>query len=504
MFEQFTQEGKQRVLRHLPLVFISLGIALRIFQYIPDISLWLDESCLSLNIVNRSYSELLEPLDKQQAAPVGFLFIEKLMVQLLGSNEYALRLFPFICGIISIFLFYSVAKHFINKDGAIIALGLFALSPTLINYSANVKQYSSDVAVGLLLYVSTVYFLSHRSKSSHTAFFGIVGAAAVWISHPSIFILAGIGVTLAVFYLVKKEWTETGRLLVVCSIWLLSFIVYYSVSLVHSSTVIENMQRDWSLSFMPLPPFSLRDFKWFFTAFLHIFQKPGGFLFMYGIAAFAFLIGSVSMFLRSRQGFFVLMSPVLITLLASGFHLYPFWGRLLLFIVPSVLILVAEGAGHLREKISPGSAIIGVIFTGLLFAYPVFSAGRNLVTHDVYRILPVEDIKPVMRHVKENKRDGDILYIYRHSRCAFKYYAERFGFASDEYIEGVSSEYGDGVYIQEINRLRGNSRVWLVFSHIGRKGAKERNLYLYYLDSIGKKTKYFKSDGAEVYLYDLS
>ena len=74
-------------------------------------SLWADEAVLALNIVNRSYWELLQPLDYEQGAPVGFLLVEKLAIGVFGNNEYALRLFPLLSGIISLFLFYILAKY---------------------------------------------------------------------------------------------------------------------------------------------------------------------------------------------------------------------------------------------------------------------------------------------------------------------------------------------------------------------------------------------------------
>ncbi|MDY7021785.1 MAG: hypothetical protein SWJ54_10560, partial [Cyanobacteriota bacterium] len=79
----------------LSIVFVFFGILVRLVQYLHNRSLWFDEANLALNIVNRSYLQLLSPLDNNQAAPPGFLWIEKLSIQLFGNNEYALRLFPF-------------------------------------------------------------------------------------------------------------------------------------------------------------------------------------------------------------------------------------------------------------------------------------------------------------------------------------------------------------------------------------------------------------------------
>lgn len=78
-------------------LLVGLGILLRLAQYLYNRSLWIDEAALALNIRDRSFSELFYPLDYAQAAPIGFLIVEKLFYQTLGHSEYVLRLFPFLC-----------------------------------------------------------------------------------------------------------------------------------------------------------------------------------------------------------------------------------------------------------------------------------------------------------------------------------------------------------------------------------------------------------------------
>jgi len=137
----------------LPYLIIAFGVAVRLVEYLSNRSLWADEAVLALNIVNRSYLELLQPLDYDQGAQIGFLMVEKFAVQILGNNEYALRLFPFICGVGSLFLFYELGKKWLLKSGVTISLLLFACLKYLVYYSAEVKQYSSDVTITILLYL---------------------------------------------------------------------------------------------------------------------------------------------------------------------------------------------------------------------------------------------------------------------------------------------------------------------------------------------------------------
>jgi hypothetical protein len=57
-------------------------------------------------------------------------------------------------------------------------------------------------------------------------------------------------------------------------------------------------------------------------------------------------------------------------------------------------------------------------------------------------------------------------------------------------------------YRNDLDRLRGHKRVWLIFSHAYLW--KENRMIQSYLDSIGKRIDFFEAPGSFVYLYDLS
>jgi len=89
---------------------IALGAALRVRQYAANRSLWLDEAMLALNFVHRSLPGLLRPLESDQAAPLGFLVVEKLL-ESIANRDYVLRLFPLVAGCVSLYLLYRLARQ---------------------------------------------------------------------------------------------------------------------------------------------------------------------------------------------------------------------------------------------------------------------------------------------------------------------------------------------------------------------------------------------------------
>src|SRR3972149_226445 len=108
---------------------LAAGAAIRLWQYALNPSLWMDEAFLALNIADRDFAHLLEPLSLNQAAPPGFLFVQRAAFDLFGTNEFARRRFPRACGLAALPLFWLVARRVLSGPGLLVAALLFALSP---------------------------------------------------------------------------------------------------------------------------------------------------------------------------------------------------------------------------------------------------------------------------------------------------------------------------------------------------------------------------------------
>jgi hypothetical protein len=141
----------------------------------------------------------LHALDFDQAAPLGFLEVEKLAIGLFGKSEYALRLVPLLASLASLVLFYQGAKKLVHVAALPFACAAFALFDPLIYYGATAKQYSLDVAAAVMLYaVATPPPGRDPLTRTDVVKLTVIGAVAVWFSHASVFVLAAIGITLAV------------------------------------------------------------------------------------------------------------------------------------------------------------------------------------------------------------------------------------------------------------------------------------------------------------------
>ncbi len=177
--------------RWIPLPILLLGVVVRIATWLQNRSLFLDEANLARNFCERDLWDFFRPLDHDQYAPPLFCFFQKCSVILLGQHEYALRLFPLLCGVASVFLFYYIAKRVIAGPWVLVAvLWIFCFSDFFLRYATEGKQYGCDLAVALGLVALSLRFAERPFRPVWAA---AVGATAVWLSMPSVFVLLGVG-----------------------------------------------------------------------------------------------------------------------------------------------------------------------------------------------------------------------------------------------------------------------------------------------------------------------
>lgn len=475
---------------------VALGAFLRVDQYIENRSLWVDEIFLATNIEQRDFAGLMKPLDYDQGSPIGFLWAERLMFQSLGRSEYALRLIPLLVSLAALPLFAWLARRGLRPGATPLALFLFAISPGLIQYSAEVKQYSTDVLWALLLLAMAWADYGRPLAAGRALALGLAGALAVWFSHAAVFVLGGIGLVLGFDRLARRDWKSVGLLALPALLWLASFVTVFMLAF---SELTENefLLDYWQDGFMPLPPRSIKDIQWFMNAPLGLLSIPGGFA-LTGAAAAALLIGLYSLFASGRRGLAWLgLAPLLLALLASGLHKYPFAGRLMLFALPVFLLWMAEGVAYLAAL--PSRVPAGVLLLFLLFHPVIFTFGN------VINPRPHTEIRPVVEHLNKHWQPGDTLYLYYHTVPMFEYYMDRERFRKGDYIEGVRSREDWRRYAEDLDRLRGRPRVWVMLSHIWRRsGVDEEKFFTYHLDTLGRQLDAFREANASVYLYDLS
>lgn len=458
LYDRFLRPRLVTLIRH-PAVWFStvlgLGVILRCLVYGQRRCLWIDECMLALNIVGRDWGGLWEPLDWNQGAPVGFLLLVKASVGLGGTSESVLRLIPWLASLIGLVMFALLARRLLPSWFAVAAIGLYAVSPNLVSYAAECKQYAIDatVTVSLLL-----LFERFRRSSSRLDLFVLAaaGSLAVWLSHPAVFVLAGIGLTLGLRSVQGKDWRWVSILILTCGVtWFLSFGLAYSLHLRHL-TRNDYLLNYWQEHFLPSPGSGLVTWLWdhFVGWSAATVGKSGAML-----GSLLLIAGAVSLSRKERDWLILVTAVVGAALAAAALRRYPLAGRMLLFLTPIAVLLMTWGIQELWHLCSPR----GVVLPGALFAMVGLAALTETV-REWRRPSRSEEIQPLMEIVQQEWRSGDKVLILHGAVPGFLWYTREVPFPPGVVVSQCGRFIGSPA-AEEWRRLLEARRVWVLASH---------------------------------------
>jgi len=394
----------------------GVGIVVRVLAYLMNRAVWYDEAMLALNIIRRSAAGLWTPLDYQQAAPIGFLMAEKLSVRMFGDSEYALRLPPLCFGVLSVIVFTILAKKLLHGYPAAIAVLVFALSPYIVNYAAEAKQYESDVFGAVTVLLLGWWSIRHESRFLPLVAWGLFGAVWIWFSHPVVFVLAGTWIQAIIFAVGRENRRLAVAAFAVECIWLVSFGIAY-LHLLKPLTTNDYLLDYWKNGFPTSQPL-----LWPFRALLWAFDNPGGFQLSWlsasPLALVLLLAGIVAAWKRHRSIYWSLVTPFLFVLFAATVRKYPFQGRLILFLVPLMMLAFGFGLEEIARLRQGWRMALFLVF-GTTLAFPL--VGIVKVVRSSQR--PSAGIRPAIQYVASHRSDsGVIIYGEDHT---IEYYLYR-------------------------------------------------------------------------------
>ena len=523
---------------------IGFGLVTRFQQFFVNRSLSQDEAMLALNIVHRSYAGLFRQLDFLQGAPIGFLALGKVAVQLFGENEYSLRLIPFIAGTLALVLFVFLAREAVAAKAVPLAVLLFALSDPLVNWTVYAKPYALDVLLTVLVLWLAFRLLDRPRTSAALIRFALVGAVAIWLSFASVFVLAGASTVLVGGAAVRKHWRQAALLTLASASWLISFAVFAATLLGNLSTLQqleclacpEQLGTAAAASASDAQPAvwraTLGEFR-YITGIGHFLERGNNDLglLVFLLALVFCAVGLYSLATRLPDAALMLLAPLLFMLVAWGLHRYPVLGRTQLFLAVLFVLLLAEGVSYAvatsKRATARGLAILCATVIALFMAAPTIGH----VAHP----RRFEDLRPVLDYVARRQRPTDTLYVHYTSQYQLRFYLEcgcggsAIQAARDRGLwpvrpgAGGLTEFAPALrsvpprfivppyrgrsaeaYVPDLERLRGRKRAWFLLSSLEDP---RQEVLLNALDGFGKRLAAFKvgsgKTAAAVYLYDL-
>jgi 4-amino-4-deoxy-L-arabinose transferase-like glycosyltransferase len=401
-------------------LFTIFGVAIILRLW--DLSarnLWTDEAWVALSALAPTPGAALT---LGRSTPPFYTLTIWGLAQVFGGSEVVLRSLSFAFGVGTLFLFWFVARRLTTRTASFAGLALVAVSPVLVYFSKELKQYSGDAFFALLV-VWLAERLQERPGLTAWLALALAGSLALGFSHGAVFVLP----TVLVVLWLQTDRPQRLRVVGLAACWGLAVVAFYMLFYRHQ--VDPQLVDYWAgefPDFSGLLPFVIwfagalgRYFHYFFHYF---FFSTWGWL--WGAAFTALGIPVLA-----KQGPQRLLlywgGPLLLTLVASAFHRYPFMGhyngsRLLLFSAPWLYLLTAVGLTAVfvwllhRPQRWLAPALAALI---LITAQPL-----ALVQEDLRPLDNRQELKPLAAYLQNHILPGDQVYVYLHAIYPFKYY----------------------------------------------------------------------------------
>ena len=403
----------------LQLSVIVIGLVLRLIQFLRSDSIWGDEAMLALSVASRSFNELLRPLAYGQVAPVPFLWAERLMVQLFGVNEWALRALPLIAGCALCVAMALLARRMLRQDEATVALVLTAFSQILVRYSAEAKPYISDAFLTVVVIGAAGALIGRMDNKRSWIVLALAGAVAIASALPSVFVCFGVAVALVTQAFRHKRVDLLPRIGLLALSWATLYSLFY-FGFYRGPANAPYMRTFWEGSFLTLgsPRLLVRTQ----AALLEWARAVDAGWALFGLSAVTLalvVLGIVTLWRRRQESYaLLLLAPAIAPFAASALGLYPVASRLLLFAAPLFIMLMAVGAMWAAGKVN---ALIPPVRQRWVAALLVLPAVTTVLASLFYD--RDQQMRPLVQALKDRWLPGEAVYVFHRIVPAWLFYS---------------------------------------------------------------------------------
>lgn len=493
-------------------LIVAVGVACRLHHYLLNRSLWHDEILLVATFADRGFPALIfQPLDNNQAAPLAFLVLVKAITSLFGTHEWSLRLLSLVCGLAALGLALPIARQLFPAFAARATfVALVAASPALIYYSAEFKQYEGDVLCTMLILWLTLRFRPDQAARD-ALWLGLVGAACVWLSHPSVFVLAGSGLTLWLEMARRREKSAWLAVTAAGLAWLASFSINYVLTL-RSVPGNHYLAVFWANSFAPFPPKNLDHLRWFGEAALglvYLAMSQMGTAFREVLPGW-FSVSNILLLALTAAGVWPLARlggraaatgtlSLMAALGASALHQYPFRARLILFLVPFVFLALAA----LVQKIHDLTHRWAAWWPAAALAVATLLVPVRLSAHVTWHPHNFQDLRTALEYVAAHREPGDHAMFSSWTHHFYHFYSPRVGLEdmpTFEYTPTANEQHNILSTVRRICKEPDAGRTWVVATN---QIVANNRAFLDALNGLSPPLFTYPLEGAAVFLHDF-
>jgi hypothetical protein len=413
---------------------VLVGVVGQVRVWASDRGLWADEIYIAVNLRGKGWWELTGPLAYSQIAPPGWLFASKLFYRTLGGGEQSLRFAGLLGTAITLVLTAVLAWRAIGWGGAVLAGALVALSPGLLYYAGELKQYSTEAAAAMLLLLAMGLFVENDQRSADpprrwraAAALAVTGVVVAPFSYSAIIVVAGAtaGGVLVLLLSRRRRTALALGLAAVPALAVGALLVWRRMQF----TIPGNQYQIFPKGFPPEDAGLSELVSWLPRMWSGFADDPLGW--QWSVVLLLLVIaGPVALALRGKAIWAGLLGGLGVAALgAAALRAYPWEGRIAVYLLPPALVAAAaavDGAVRVaartvralrsgdrgwRPAAALAAASVAIVMTGVAAA-PSFAGGVDQVRQPRYR----DPGRDILNEVANRLRPGDIIIFYRFSR----------------------------------------------------------------------------------------
>ena len=364
---------------------------LKAYQWYFSRPLWVDEQMILLNARDRSFSGLIGALWMDQAAPLGWLALQKAILETFGTSDRGVRVLPVLFGIGAIWVAWWVAQRWLHPVTAAVLVGLFSISQWMTYYALEVKPYSADAFWALLLPALVIWAGEARERQAmslvRTAAWWCIAFVGQWFSFGATFVTPACGLILCATALRRLGVRGAAVVAAQGLIWLVGFGAHYTMSMRQASND-DFLRTYWAAGFAPKSAGATEALRWLFAQAEPLASHPGGTALWIAFWLSAAYGIAVLIAKRPVMGLVALAVPLSACVLAL-FHVVPFNDRLALWTTPALYLGIAAAAGHIFEHIGAPRSVRWFVSAAvaLVFGFSAWTVVTDIVVKGNERVI---------------------------------------------------------------------------------------------------------------------
>jgi len=447
------------VVNLIGLLITVCGIIIAIKMLFVPRSLWIDEAGLAYSFSLRSITKLTsQQFEWMQSAPVGFLYVEKLLSLSLGNTEQVLRLYSLLSYFLLLVLMFLSAKNMFKSRVPMLPVGYVSSMSIILQYSNVFKPYMQDAWMVLL--VIYLYYC-WKEKKIKTIGLAITWSVLIWFSNPVCFAIGGcLLVDLVLF--VKKDTSISIKEELFISICIgFSFVIDYFYWLRGAATDAD-MQGFWKGHYFKLILKSKED--WVHAKeLIHIIMQWFN---TYEVLFCAvILLMSILAIIKVKKYHMCIVFCIVVSLFASSIHMYPIQERLWVFAYPLIILIVFDFFENVILQTNSSLFLKTSVFF-LLIVFIFNNNGIEMYKDDQNVYWKGYETNYQVEYLQDVANASDSIYVYYYAVPGVKY---KIGYDTSE-LNGAKIIYGNTLFgeadtcEEDIEKILENESCYIVTS----------------------------------------